>query len=388
MGGPARHFDYQCISYYDNNKFLQCGAPDSAAYPSNLFLAKISLRTLPYSRHFENGCRKTLPMEIAMHPHTLLALLPIPLSLVSLTAHSQTWPAKPIRVIVNVGPSAGVDLSTRIVVNGLKDTLGSFIVENRPGADGVIGAMAAKQVKPDGYTLLASGEALINLFALKPNQPFNVFEDFVPVVTLSKIPFYFAVNRESLPAENMGDLIRLARTKGTSLNYVTGPAGSTQHLGMELIKLKTGIAPVRIGYKEIPVGIADLVAGRTQLVFTGYPALAGQMKTGKLKILAVGSAVRSLLQPKVPTLAESGVPGLDISGEITLYAPRGTSAAIVTRINTEINKVLLHDEVKAAFIKIGAIPGGGAQAQIEAKIKQDYEHWVEVVRVSNIKPDD
>lgn len=312
----------------------------------------------------------------------------VALNAVCLSARAQNYPVKPIRIIANAGTSAGTDLVIRIVVNALRGSLGSIVVENRPGADGMIGAVEVKRAAADGYTLLAASENIANVLAVKPEQPVNVFEDLAVVVALAQLDFFLIVNREVLPVATVADLLRVARQMGKELNYASAATGALHHLGMELIKLRTGIAPVRVPYKAIASGITDLVAGRVHLTFTGYPAVAAQMKSGKLKILAVGSATRSPFEPDVPTLAEAGIADVEFSGGFTLYTPAGTPSPVINKLNGEINRALRTDEVKVAMAKLAVTPAGGAPSQTAAKMRADYETWVRVVKAANIKPDD
>ena len=300
---------------------------------------------------------------------------------------AQIYPVKPIQMVVNSGTGAGTDLVTRIVVNALRGSLGTLIVDNRAGADGMIGALAVKKAAADGYTLLAASENLVNILAVKPDQPVRAFEDLMPVVALGKLDFFLIVNRELLPVDSVADLLRVARQRGSELNYASAAAGALHHLGMELIKLQTGITPVRVPYKAIASGITDLVAGRVHMTFTGYPAVASQMKSGKLKILAVGGATRSPFEPEVPTLKEAGIPDIEFSGGFHLYAPAGTPSPIIGKLNSEINQALQTDEVRTAMAKLAVTPAGGTPQQTAARLRADYEIWVRVVKAANIKPD-
>ena len=302
-------------------------------------------------------------------------------------AWAQAYPARPIHIVLNVAPGAGSDFVARTVAEALRPALGAFVIDNRPGADGMIGAEFVKRAAPDGHTLLVTAENIINALVLKKSVPVNVFEDLAPVVSLGAVDFFLVVNEEAVPAQELQAFIRFARAKQGQLSYASAARGSAHHLGMELLKLRAGFDALHVPYKGISPALPDLLAGRVHMTLTGYPAVANHMKAGRLRILGVASPTRSPLRPEVPTFAEAGLADVEVRGGFNMYAPAGTPRDVVSRLNAEVNRVLATPDVRAALAKSAVVPVGGAPEDMTRTLRRVIERWGAVVKAANIQPD-
>lgn len=309
----------------------------------------------------------------------LLALMPA-------LALGQGFPSKPITLVVPFSPGAANDLLARTLANQMKDSLGTIVVENRPGANGNIGAEIVRKAPADGHTLLIAPNAFVILAAMPP-QPFDFLKDFAPVVLANSLPFFLVVNHEALPARNVRELIDLVRARPGQLSYASAGNGSPHHLAMELLKLRAKLDVVHVPYKGMGLGVVDLLAGRTQMTITGYPAVAGHMKGGKLRVLATAGGQRTKLQPEVPTIAESGVPGYEMDSWLGIMAPAGTPKIVIDRLNTEFNRALAVPQVRDSLAARGIDVAGGSVQQFADVISADYKRFVGVVKAANLKAD-
>jgi tripartite-type tricarboxylate transporter receptor subunit TctC len=301
-------------------------------------------------------------------------------------AVAQAYPSKPIQLIASSTPGAGVDLMARTLADRLGPRLGtSLVVENQGGAGGLIAAQAVKRAAPDGYTLLFTSANLVLQIALGANKDVNVLTDFQPVVLATIDDFFLVVSGEALEAKSATDLVALARKRPGGLSYATPGIGAPHHFGMELFKQQTRTSIVHVPYKGMAPAMPDMVSGRVQLTMTGYPAIASHMKTGKLRILGVASPRRTPAQPDVPTLAEAGVSGVEIQGFLYLVAPNGTPAAIVSRLNSEINQLLKMPELEAEIVKRGSTVGGGTPEQLAQTLRSEAKKWTGVAKAAGIK---
>lgn len=301
-------------------------------------------------------------------------------------AAAQNFPSKPIHLIVPFSPGAANDFLARTLAAELKDSLGAIVVENKPGANGNIGAEFVRRAPADGHTLLIAPNAFVILAAMPP-QPFDFVTDFAPVVLATALPFYLVVNQEAVPARNVRELIDFAKARPGKLSYASAGNGSPHQLAMELLKLQTGIDVTHVPYKGMGQGVVDLLAGRTQLTITGFPAVAGHMKGGKLRVLATAGSRRSPLQPDVPTIAEAGVPGYEMDSWLGVMAPAGTQQAVLARLNAELNRVLGMPQVREKLAAQGLDVVGGSSQDFARVIRADFDKFVRVVKAGNIKPD-
>ena len=309
----------------------------------------------------------------------LLALLPA-------IALAQSFPSKPVTLIVPFSPGAANDFLARTLAAEMKDALGAIVVENKPGANGNIGADFVRKSTADGHTLLIAPNAFVILAAMPP-QPFDFVKDFSPVVLATALPFYLVVNQEAVPARSVRELIEFARARPGKLSYASAGNGSPHQVAMELLKLQTGIDVTHVPYKGMGQGVVDLLAGRTQMTITGFPAVAGHMKGGKLRVLATAGSKRSPLQPDVPTIAEAGVAGYEMDSWLGIMAPAGTPRPVVDRLNAELNRVLAVPQVREKLAAQGLDVVGGSPQQFVDVIRADYERFVRVVKAANIRPD-
>ena len=308
---------------------------------------------------------------------------------ISGAAFSQEWPAKQIQIIVNNAPGAGTDLVSRTISDRLASILGRTVyVENRIGAAGAIGADFVKKAAPDGYTLLICGDDLALWRALGIRESINVLNDFEHIVELGRTDFFLVVSGEALVANNANDLVRLAKQKPGSLSYASPGIGAPHNLAMELFKQQTDTNIVHVPYKGMGPAMPDMVAGRVQVIMTGYPAIASFMQSGKLKILASAGAVRARLQPGYATLGEQGIPNVEQQGYFMFLAPRGTPQAVVTRLNSAANQVLSLPQVREDLAKRGLVAGGGTSEQFRQKLRSEVEKWTGVVKAAGIKAEE
>ena len=291
---------------------------------------------------------------------------------------------KSMVLVVPFSPGAANDFLARTLAAEMRESFGSIVVDNRPGANGNIGAEFVRKSAPDGNTLLIAPNAFVILAAMPP-QPFEFVKDFAPVALAASLPFYLVVNQEAVPVRSLRELIDFAKARPGKLSYASAGNGSPHQLAMELLKLQTGIDVTHVPYKGMGQGVLDLIAGRTQMTITGYPAVAGHMNGGKLRMLAAAGRTRSALQPDVPTIAEAGVPGYEMDSWLGILAPAGTPLPVVERLNAEFNRALpkVRDKLAAQGLDIA----GGTPQEFARVIRADFEKWSRVVKAANIKPD-
>ena len=308
-------------------------------------------------------------------------------ALTAAPAAAQTYPARPITLVTPNAPGAAMDLIARSIADQLNEALGPIVVENRPGANQSIGTEYAKRAPADGHTLLVVANSSVISMAMFDKLPWDLVADFEPVVLTNLLPFFLVVNPEVLPARNTLELIEYAKSRPGKLSYVTPGSGQTHHLSMELFKLHTGLDIVHIPYKSMARGVLDMIAGRAQLTITGFPAVATQVRAGKLRVLATAGSRRSALLPEIPTIAESGVPGFDVTSWQGLVVPKGTPQPIIARLNEETNKALRKPAFRKRLADQGVEALGGTSEEFAARIRDDLEKWRRVVKAAGIKPD-
>ena len=301
-------------------------------------------------------------------------------------ACAQSFPSKPIQLIVPFSPGAANDFLARTLAAEMKDSLGAVVVENRPGANGNIGAEVVRRAPADGHTLLIAANAFVILAAMPP-QPFDFIKDFSPVVLATALPFYLVVNQEAVPARTVRELIDYARARPGKLSYASAGNGSPHQVAMELLKMHAKIDVAHVPYKGMGQGVVDLLAGRTQMTITGFPAVAGHMKGGKLRVLATAGSRRSPLQPEVPTIAEAGVPGYEMDSWLGIVAPAGTPSPVLDRLNAEFNRALVVPQVREKLAAQGLDVVGGSVADFSRTIRADYDRFTRVIKTAGIKAD-
>jgi tripartite-type tricarboxylate transporter receptor subunit TctC len=301
---------------------------------------------------------------------------------------ADTYPVKPIRLIVPFPPGGPADALARMVGDRLSASLGqSVIVDNRPGAAGNIGMELAAKAAPDGYTLVLApaGNLTVNP-SLYRNVPYDVARDFAPVTVIAAVPNILVVN-PAVPAQDLADLIRYAKANPGRLNYSSPGSGSGAHLAGELLKSAAGIDVVHVPYNGIAPAVTAVIAGDVQLMFAGAPSALPQVNGGKLRALAVASPKRIVAAPALPTLDESGLPGFDVTSWYSIVAPAGTPPAVIERLQREIARALDNPDIRAKLAGLGAEPIGNSPAEFAAMIKSETAKWSKIVKDANIKPD-
>lgn len=302
-------------------------------------------------------------------------------------ALAQTYPSKPIRVIVPFPPGGGTDIVARTVTPKMAEILGQpFIIENRAGAGGNIGTEVVAKSPADGYTLLvASASTAINTTLFK-NLSWNLSRDFTPVV-LMVVNNHLLAAHPSVPASNVQELLALARAKPGAITYASYGPGSSAHLTAELFKLMAHVDLLHVPYKGAAPAVNDLLGGQVNVMFADVAALLPHIKSGKLKALGIASAKRFEGLPEVPTIAESGVPGFEAGGFLGLVAPTGTPPAVIKALNAAGQKSLAMPDVRERLNALASPPVGGTPEQFAEHLKREIDKWARVIRAANIKPE-
>ena len=313
-----------------------------------------------------------------------LALL-VALVLVT-AAHAQGYPTKPIRFVVPYAPGGNTDILSRLIGQKLSEAWGQqVIIDNRPGAAGTVGAELVARAPADGYTLImGSFGNIIVANSLYKKLKYDPLKDFAPVALVS-LPPGVLVENPGVPAQNVRELIAYAKNNPGRLNYGSPGAGAWNHLFFELFNASAGVSIVHVPYKGSAPAVVDLLGGQVQLAISAFPTALPHIKSGKLRVLAVTSAKRSGLLPEVATVAESGLPGYEAAGWFGVLAPAGTPPAVVTKLNTEINRILELPEVKASLASDGAEPAGGSHAQMAESARVASVKWGKIIRELNLR---
>src|SRR5688572_18202513 len=300
-------------------------------------------------------------------------------------ALGQAFPSKPVRVIVPFPPGGGTDIVARAVTPKMAELLGQpFVVENRAGAGGNIGTEAVAKSPADGHTLLvASASTAINT-TLVPNLSWDFARDFAPVVLLV-VNNHLLAAHPAVPANNVRELLTLAKAKPGQVTYASYGSGSSAHLTAELFKLMAGVDLLHVPYKGAAPAVNDLLGGQVNIIFADVAAMLSHLKSGKLKPLGIGSAKRFEGLPDVPTIAESGVPGFEAGGFLGLVAPAGTPPAVIRALNAAAQKSLALPEVRERLLALASPPVGGTPEEFASHMKREIDKWARVIRAANIK---
>ena len=308
------------------------------------------------------------------------------LACAALPALAQPYPARPVRLVVTFAAGGGADLVARTLAPRLSEALGqTVVVENRAGANGAVGAEAVAKSPADGHTLLlgAAGTMVVAPH-LNPMLLFDTFKDFAPVSLVATSPFAVVVH-PAVKATSIRELIALARAAPGSLSFGTSGTGGSPHLAGELFKSLTGTHLLHVPYKGLAPAITDLLGGQIQVMFADVGLVNAHLKAGKLRGLATTGATRSTLLPDLPTVAEAGVPGYAGGTWYGIFAPAGTAAAIVTRLNEETRKALALPEVRAALLALGVEGAGNTPEQFVAFVRDEHAKWGKVIREGGIR---
>ncbi len=314
---------------------------------------------------------------------TLAALLTL-----SAVALAQTYPVKPVRVVVPYTAGGSMDILSRLISQKMNEAFDqTLIIDNRTGAGGNIGTELVARAAPDGYTLLTAG---IGIMAINPSLysklPYDPIKDFEAITLLAKMPNMLAVS-PALPVKSVSELIALAKAKPGVLNYGSAGSGSNPHILAEYFKLRTNTDIQNIPYKGVPPALSDLIAGQLSMVFATVPTVLPQAKAGRVRALAVTSAKRLALVPELPTIAEAGVPDYEATQWIGMLAPAGTPKDIVAQLNARIVKTLQRADVRERLGTEMVEPVGSTPDEFRAFMKAEIARWAPVVKASGMKPD-
>ena len=321
-----------------------------------------------------------------MKTKLLSVLMALGLSL-ALPLAAQTYPSKPVRLVVPFPPGGATDILSRALSQELGKKLGqAIVVENKPGAGGTIGALAGAQAAPDGYTLLLTTSSTHSIGpALNPKIPYNAEADFTPIVYVASSPQVILVPLSS-PARTVKEFIDYARKNPGRLNYASSGNGTISNLSTENFKAQSGTFMVHIPYRGTGLSIADLVSGKVDVLFDSVVSGMPHVRDGKLRALAVTSPKRSALAPELPTVAEV-LPGFESVTWFGIYGPRGLPPEIVTRVNQAVNAALADAELKERFARLGAETAGGTPQQFAATVKAESAKWKKVITERKITAD-
>ena len=298
------------------------------------------------------------------------------------------FPAKPVRIVVPYPPGGPIDILTRPLAQKLNEGMGSTVlVDNRAGANGIIGIEHVAKSAADGYTLVVGSAGS---FAINPNVyaklPFDVLRDFAPVSLFATVPELLVVH-PSLPAKSVKELVALAKARPKQLNYGSSGVGGTPHLAVELLKQAAGIDVVHVPYKGMGPATIDLIAGQVQLAFADLPVLLPQVKADKLRALAVSTAARSPNLPETPTTAESGYPKIRIMNWYALFVPAATPKDIVAALNAETAKAVARTDMKTFVQEQGGAAVSNTPAELGTMLRSELDLWGKVVKTAGVKLD-
>jgi len=299
---------------------------------------------------------------------------------------AEAWPTKPVKMVVGFAPGGGTDVVARVLAQRLTEMWGQqVIVENRPGATGVIGADSVAKAAPDGYTLLMGH---VNSNAIAPNffrkLPFDPIKDFIPVIYVGYVPNVLVVH-PSVQAKSVEELIALAKSTPGQLTYASSGNGSTQHLAGEKFKVITGVDIVHVPYKGSGQALGDLLGGQVNMNFDTMPPILEPVKSKRLRALAVSTPQRVPQMPDVPTFAEVGMTGFDVTNWYGVFAPAGTPRDIVMKVNADILKAMQNPETRAKLEQVGTQLGGGTPEEFAVFVKSEIAKYAKLVKEANVK---
>jgi tripartite-type tricarboxylate transporter receptor subunit TctC len=319
---------------------------------------------------------------------SLAAMAAVILVAAAATASAQAWPAKPIRYIVPFAPGGTTDILGRIVAEKLSVALGQpVVVENRPGAGGGVGAELTAKSAGDGYTIMGGTISTHAINAsLYKSLGYDPVRDFVPITLIARVPNMLVVN-PSLPAKDVKELVALLKAHPGKYSFASSGNGTSQHLSGELFKTMTGVDMQHIPYKGSPPALADVVGGQVAMTFDNITTAWPLAKGGKLRALAVTTAVRSSIAPEVPTLAEAGLAGYEVGSWQGVFAPAGTPPDVVRRLNAEIVRIVNAPDVREKLIALGAEPAPNTPEEFASMVKAEVVKWADVVKKSGAKVD-
>ena len=301
-------------------------------------------------------------------------------------AAAQNYPTKPIRILIAQAPGSATDVISRVVGNRLSEGLGQpVVIEARPGAGGVVGTEAAARSAPDGYTLfMANNSTHGSNPAVYAKLPYDAISDFAPIAFVASVPYVLVID-PSLPAKSVPELGALAKSRPGKMNYASAGNGSTHQFCGELLKSMSGIDVQHVPYKGSPPAIAGLLGGEVSMMYANLTDIGSQLRGGKVRALAVTTTKRAPMLPEVPTMAEAGMPGFEITSWFGLLAPAATPAPIVSRLNAEMVKVLAREDVRSTLGAQGQNVYSSTPEQFAAHIKSEIAKFTRIARAAGIK---
>ena len=303
-------------------------------------------------------------------------------------AWAQSYPAKPVRLIIPFPPGGATDIFGRVLAQKLGELLGQqVVVENRPGAGGTIGTELAAKAAPDGYTILLATTSTHSIGpALNPKMPYDARKDFAPVIHLADAT-NILIASPTLPVNNLRELIAYAKANPGKLNFGSSGNGTIVHLTGEQFKAATNTFIVHIPYKGTALSIPDLIAGQIAFVFDNIASALPHIRAGRVKTLGISSLKRSALVPDIPTMDEAGLKGFESNTYFGVFAPAGTPTAMIARLNTEINKALQAADFRERLGALGAEPVGGPPEALARAVARDFDKYAAVIKRAGIKPE-
>ena len=317
---------------------------------------------------------------------TRLGLMLAALAAFAAPAHTQSWPTKPVKIVVPFGPGGPADIYARILGQELSGVFGqAFVVENKAGAGGTIGAEVVAKAAPDGYTLLMMSNTLTTNETLLANKPYALLRDLVPVAPVNASDLVMVVT-PSLPAKTLKEFIALAKAQPGKLAYASAGPGTPYHLAGELFKTMTGTDLLHVPHKNSGEARNDVMGGHVQMMFDAVTAMKGIIEANQVRALATTGLKRSAVLPDVPTVSEAGVPGYEATIWLGIMAPTGTPKDIVDRLNAEIAKIIAKPAIKEAWAKQGAVPMTMPASEFGNFLKSDIDKWAKVIDKAGLKP--
>ena len=301
-------------------------------------------------------------------------------------ASDSAYPSRPVRMLVGFSPGGGTDVAARIIGKKLSETWNQqVVIDNRAGAGGLVAFDMTAKANADGYTLLATSPSFAIQPSISSKLPFDPLRDFAPITQATSAP-YLLVLHPGVEAKSVKELIELAKANPGKLNYASGGIGSAQHLTAELFRIMAGINIVHVPFKGA-VNIPDVIAGRVQMLFSGLPQALPHVQGNRLRALAVTTPARSAVVPNVPTVAEAGVPGYDVTVWYGILATGGTPRAIVDKLNAGFVKALQSADVRQQLTSLGLEPVGSSPSEFDAKVRSEIAQWAKVVKQAGIRPE-
>jgi tripartite-type tricarboxylate transporter receptor subunit TctC len=321
-------------------------------------------------------------MRIALRTAALAATMLLPI--LSDPATAQSYPAKPVKIIVPFGAGGPADVFSRQLAQALQESLKeTFIVEDRPGAGSIIGTNEVAKSAPDGYTLLAMSNTHTVNESLKADKPFQLMRDFVPVAGINSSDLVMVINPK-VQAKDLKEFIALAKKEPGKMNYGSSGPGTPYHMAAELFKYMSGTNLVHVPHKASGEMRSAVIGGHVQMAFDAVTTMTTNVKAGQVRALGTSGSKRTSVMPDVPTIAEAGVPGYESTIWLGIMAPKGTPQPVIDKLNTEINKAINKPEVLAAWAKQGAIPLVMKPAEFDAYLRKDIEKWAKVVKEAKL----